>query len=141
MRRVLWFGEVDGLNRRGMDKHLQSFSVGVGWVSLGMGLLLTLAPRSGAALLGWGDRVPLARIIGAVDLIVGPGLLLDRARRTGWMRARALLSAAIALIYVRILADPSRRNRRVVGMLGLMTAVTTTDYSLYRKLKKVTPAK
>ena len=125
------------MNRRGIDEHVQNFSVGVGWISLGMGLLLTLAPRSGAALLGWGDRVPLARAIGAADLIVGPGLLLDPARRTRWMQARALLSAAIALIYARTLSNPSGRNRRALCMLGLMTAVTATDYSLYRRLKSV----
>lgn len=120
---------------RKVDKHVQGLSDVVGWGSLGMGILLTLAPGTGAALLGWKDRVSLARSIGAADLIVGPGLLLDRKRRTRWMQARALLSAAITLVYVWILSDPSRRSRRAVGMLGLMTAVTTTDYSLWQRLK------
>ena len=124
------------MSSRRIDKHLQGLCVGVGWVSLGMGLLLTLAPRSGAALLGWEDRVPLARVIGAVDLIVGPGLLLDRARRTRWMGARVLLSAAITLVYVRIFSDPSGRSRRAASMLGLMGAVTATDCSLWRRLRK-----
>ena len=51
------------------------------------------------------------------------------------MQARALLSAAIALIYVRILSDPPGRSRRAAGMLGLMAAVTATDYSLSRRLR------
>ncbi len=125
------------MNLRTVDKRVQDLSVGIGWVSLGMGLLLTLAPSTGAALLGWQERVALARAVGAADLIVGPGLLLDRARRTRWMQARALLSAAITLIYVQIISDPSRRSRRTVGMLAFMTAVTTTDYSLSRRPKHV----
>lgn len=84
-----------------------------------------------------GARVSLARSIGAADLIVGPGLLLDRGRRTRWMQARAFLSAVITLVYAWILSDPSRRSRRAVGMLVLMTAVTTTDYSLWQRLKGV----
>lgn len=127
------------MHMRLIDKHLQKLSTGVGCVSLGMGLLLTLAPRSAAALLGWGNREPLARAIGAADLIVGPGLLLDSTRRARWMHARALLSAAIALIYIWILSDPSWRSRRAIGMLGLMAAVTATDYSLYRRLEEGTP--
>ena len=119
------------------DERVLKLSGGVGWVSVGMGLLLTLAPSTGAAILGWGERAALARAVGAADLIVGPGLLLDRARRTRWMQARALLSAAITLIYVLILTDPSGRSRRAVGMLGFMTAVTTTDYSLARRLRGV----
>lgn len=34
----------------------QMLASGIGWVSLGMGLALTLAPRRSAAFLGWGDR-------------------------------------------------------------------------------------
>lgn len=119
---------------RWMDRHVQELSVVVGWVSLGMGLLLTLAPRTGVALLGWGDRVSLARVVGAADLLIGPGLLFDRRRRPRWMQARALLSAGIAVIYAWILSKPSQRSRRAAVMLGLMAAVTTTDYSLSRRL-------
>ncbi|WP_166397545.1 hypothetical protein [Rubrobacter marinus] len=53
------------------------------------------------------------------------------------MQARALLSAAIALIYVLILYDPSRRSRRATGMFGFMIAATATDYSLSRRLADV----
>jgi hypothetical protein len=41
---------------------------------------MTLAPRQSAALLGWADREGLARRVGGVDLIVGPGLLRGRRR-------------------------------------------------------------
>jgi len=47
---------------------------------LGMGLALIFAPDRTAALLGWGSRVRLARVVGVADLVVGPALLLGRRR-------------------------------------------------------------
>ena len=58
----------------------QRLATGVGWVSLGMGAAMTLAPRRSAALVGWADREGLARRVGGVDLIVGAGLLRGRRR-------------------------------------------------------------
>ena len=79
-------------------------STGVGWVSLGLGAAMTLDPRRSSSVLGWADREGLTRLVGAVDLILGAGLLLGH-RRAPWMLARALLNAVICLVYVRILAE------------------------------------
>ncbi len=83
----------------------------IGWISLGMGFALTLATLRSAALLGWGTRGRLARAIGASDLIVGLGLLLDR-RRSRWMVARAVLNAVLAGSYARVLAVETPRQTR-----------------------------
>ena len=91
-----------------------------------MGLFLTSAPCKSAAFLGWGDRTRLAHIIGLSDLIIGPGLLLDRDRRHLWMQARAPLSAAISLSYAWVLAGQSQQRNRASGILRLMTSVTAT---------------
>ncbi len=120
-----------------VDRHIHKLATGVGWISLGMGLFLTLAPYKSAAFLGWGDRTRLARIIGLSDLVIGPGLLLDRDRRYRWMQARALLSAAITLSYAWVLTSSPQQRNRASGMLTLMTSVTATDHLLSRRLRDI----
>jgi hypothetical protein len=119
---------------RGVDNRAQELAAVVGWVSLGVGLPLTLAPRRMATFLGWGDRAPLARAIGVADLVVGPVLLLrrDRAR---WMLVRALLNALLAAIYARVLAAGAPRRGRAVGGFVGMSALTLTDSFLARRLR------
>ena len=108
----------------------------VGWISLGIGLALTLAPRSSAESLGWGDRAGLTRLVGVADLIIGPALLLGRGRAR-WMLARALLNAALSGVYTWVLAAGTpRRGRALTGLLG-MSALTLTDYLLARRLRNV----
>jgi hypothetical protein len=107
-------------------------ATGVGWVTLVLGVAMTLDPRGSATLLGWADREGLARIVGAADLALGAGLLVGR-RRAGWMLARALLNAVIFYVYVRILTE----GRARAGGAGacLMAALTVFDYSLSRRLR------
>jgi hypothetical protein len=112
----------------------QGLALGIGWISLGIGLALTLAPRRSAAFLGWEDREGLARIIGAGDLIVGTGLLSDR-RRPRWMLARMFLNVVLAGVYARVLADGTARRKRAGGGLILMAVLTVVDYSLSRRLR------
>ncbi|QIN83394.1 hypothetical protein GBA63_12665 [Rubrobacter tropicus] len=114
---------------------LQRLALAIGWVSLGFGVALTLAPLRSAAFLGWGDREVPARVIGLADLIVGAGLLLDR-RRSGWMLARAVLNAALAAVYALALAEETPPRTRARGGLVSMICLTTFDYSLSRLLRK-----
>ena len=109
-------------------------TTGVGWVSLVLGVAMTLDPRGSASLLGWTDREGLSRLVGAADLALAAGLLVGR-RRAGWMLARALLNAAIFLVYVRILTEG--RTRAGGAGAGLMAALTVFDYSLSRRLRGV----
>ena len=113
----------------------QRLSKGVGWVSLGLGIAMTLDPRRSADVLGWADREGLTRFAGAVDLILGAGILLGR-RRAPWMLARALLNAAIGLVYVRVLAEGDPRSKGPAAGIGLMAALTLFDYSLSRRLRR-----
>jgi hypothetical protein len=84
---------------RKVDVHKHELAAGVGLVSLGIGVALSFAPERTAALVGWGGRARLARVVGAADLVVGLGLLLGRRRRSEWMVARAFLNAVMASIY------------------------------------------
>ena len=112
----------------------QMLASGIGWVSLGLGFALTLAPRRSAAFLGWGDRERLSRVVGAADLIVAAGLLAGRDR-SRWMAARAFLNAALALIYAGVLRQGAPRPGRAAGWLGVMVALTASDYALSRRLR------
>ncbi len=114
---------------------LQELASIIGWISLGMGFALTLAPLRSAALLGWGTRGRLARAIGAGGLIVGLGLLLGR-RRSRWMLARAVLNAVLAATYARVLAGETPRQTRARGGLASMIGLTVFDYSLSRRLQE-----
>ena len=96
---------------RMVDAHKHELAAGVGLVSLGIGVALSFAPERTAALVGWGERVRLARVIGAADLVVGVALLLGR-RRSEWMVARALLNAVMASIYAWVLAKGTPERGR-----------------------------
>ncbi len=119
---------------RKVDVHKHELAASVGLVSLGIGLALSFAPDRTAALIGWGERVRLARLIGAADLVVGLGLLLGR-RRSEWMVARALLNAVMAFIYAWVLAKGTPERARVIGGLDLMSGLTANDYLLSLRLR------
>ena len=119
-----------------MDAHVRVLSSGVGGISLGIGVVLSLSPRGSAEFLGWGDREREARILGVADLVVGAGLLLA-PRRSRPMLARAVLNAVIASIYVRASLDTETRRKRTVGGVCLMAALTVNDYYLSRRLAAV----
>ncbi len=110
-------------------------STGVGWVSLGLGAAMTLDPRRSSSVLGWADREGLTRLLGAVDLILGAGLLLGH-RRAPWMLARALLNAVICLVYARVLAEGDNRGKEAKAGVVLMAALTLFDYALSRRLRR-----
>lgn len=130
------FKHAYGVASRKLDERARGLAAVVGWVSLGMGLALTLAPRSSATALGWGDRARLARVAGVADLIIGPALLLDR-RRAPWMLYRTLLNAALSGVYAWTLVNGTpRRDRALGGMVG-MSVLTVTDGFLARRLRNI----
>ena len=130
------FQKAHGVASREVDGRARGLAFVVGWISLGMGLALTLAPRASAASLGWGGRVRLARAVGVADLIVGPALLWGRSRAR-WMLVRALMNAVLSAVYAWVLAiDTPRPGRALGGAVG-MSALAVTDYLLARRLASV----
>jgi hypothetical protein len=119
-----------------IDHRARGLGVGIGWLSLSLGIGLTLAPRKFAGLLGWGDRVHLARVIGAADLVVGTGLLLSR-HPSRWMLARTLLNVVIGSAYARVLSAGTPRRGRAIGGVCVMSALTANDYYLSRLLREI----
>lgn len=115
---------------------MQTLATGVGLVSLGLGVALTLAPSRTAAFLGWEDLETFPRVIAAGDLAVGVGLLVDR-KRSRWMRFRTLLNVVIFLSYAMIIAGEAQQRKRALGWAGLMLCLTAFDFSLARRLEEV----
>ena len=116
----------------GMDDRAKGLAACV--VSLGLGALLTFAPRRGATLVGWERHPRVARAFGVADLVAGAGLLLDR-RRSRWMFLRAFLDAAVAGVYALTLAEGGARRTRSVVMMGLMSVLTVVVYLTARRLR------
>lgn len=106
---------------------------GVGYISLGMGLGLTLFPKAGQKALGWENHRLLTRVVGAGDLILGTGLLLD-GKKSRWMLARSLLNLVIISTYARVLASEVPRRKRVISGSGMMAVPAVVDYLLWRHL-------
>ncbi|GLI94497.1 hypothetical protein [Methylocystis echinoides] len=61
---------------------------GLGWFSVGLGLVEFLAPRRVAEPLGMSDRATLVQTYGLREMIAGLGILLSR-KPTAWLWARA----------------------------------------------------
>ena len=110
--------------------------IGIGWISLSLGLALTLAPRKTADLLGWGDKEHLARVIGAADLVVGTGLLIS-PRSSRWMLARTLLNLVIGGAYAGVLSAGTPRRGCAIGGVCMMGVLTANDYYLSRHLREI----
>lgn len=92
------------------------------------------APRSGAALMGLGDRPRLGRAVGVGDLAIGGGLLLGRDRAR-WMETRALGNVAIAGLCGWALAAGTPRRGRTIALLAAMAGLTPVDGLVARRLR------
>lgn len=108
----------------------------IGWISLGLGVFLTIAPGPGAALMGFGDRPRLARAVGAGDLAIGAVLLLGRDPARG-MGARAAGNGAIAGLCGWSLARGTPHRGRALGLLVAMLGVIPIDLRVARRLRSV----
>lgn len=118
-----------GDNARGLG-------ISIGWISVSLGLALTVASRKTAGFLGWGGRERLARVIGGADLVVGTGLLVS-TRPSRWMLARTLLNVVIGGVYAGVLAAGTPERGRAIGGVCLMSALTANDYFLSRRLREI----
>jgi uncharacterized membrane protein len=98
----------------------------LGWFSIGLGLMETLAPRSVGRLIGVGDHSALVRLCGLREIASGVGLLSERApassamsRVAGDVMDLALLGAA--------LRSPDAQPRRLLVAATTVLGVTALD--------------
>ncbi len=100
----------------------------VGLITLGTGAALVLAPGRLGRLAGI-DDCRTARLLGAADLSLAPGLLSGRPRWP-WMAARAALNLPMAAV----LARSSRTSARLsaVNLLALTATDARVALTLHR---------
>ena len=73
----------------------------LGWVTLGAGLSLCAAPGPLMNAFGMGNRPNLGRFLGARDLVIGAGLLLQGQNTAAWVRARGIADALDGVLMAR----------------------------------------
>jgi hypothetical protein len=89
---------------------------GVGGLSLGLGLAMTVAPARAAELTGMTGARPLVRFLGARDLVIGAGLVSGRAPRS-WAQARAVADTAdAAMLATGLVSGTFDRPRAALGI-------------------------
>src|ERR1041385_5648030 len=74
-------------NGRAENANHDDLARGLGWFSLGIGLLGLFAPRRVNRLIGAGNHSALLRLIALRELVSGGGLLTQRDPST-WLKAR-----------------------------------------------------
>jgi hypothetical protein len=98
---------------------------GLGWFSVGLGLLELLAPRRLSYELGMGDRSGMIRAYGARELAAGIGILSQRDP-TPWVWARVAGDALDIATLVGALPDNRRRGNVELALLAV-AGVTLLD--------------
>ena len=121
-------GVPSAMMRRMTRERTERLADGVGWVTLGFGTALTVAPRRSARALGLGDRPVLAAVVGITDLGVGSGVLWGR-RRWAWMAARAALNIALVGCYATEANRAGGNSRARAGTIA-MASLSVVDTAL-----------
>ena len=89
----------------------------LGWVTIGAGLSLCAAPGPLMNAFGMGERPNLGRFLGARDLVIGAGLLLQGQNTAAWVRARGIADALDGVLILGGAATGAfRRDRAPIGL-------------------------
>ncbi len=94
---------------------------GLGWFSIGLGLLEFLAPSRLAEPLGIENRSTLVQTYGLREMIAGLGILLSR-RPTAWLWARAAGDVMDMAAVAPQMASANKRIRQASNLAALAIA-------------------
>ena len=115
-----------------MNEH--KLAHGIGWVSIGVGPALVVAPTRMTKGFGMGERSNLGRFLGIRDLVLGAGLLRSE-NRAPWLHARAISDAGDAALLIGGAASGAfPRGQAMVG-LTVATTFSVLSFVLARRLK------
>jgi uncharacterized membrane protein len=105
-------------------------AIGLGWLSVALGLSELIAPRALSRAVGLPRRRrarALLRTMGAREIAAGVGLLAQRRRSGPWLWARVAGDAIDLALLGGALASPRARRGRVLGAMGVVAGVTALD--------------
>ena len=106
---------------------------GVGFVSLGVGLALLVAPARTVEAFGMGEHKRLGRLLGVRDLILAAGLL-HGGNPAPWLRARALSDAADAALLAGGAASGAFPRGRAAFGVAVAAIFSVFSFVLARRL-------
>lgn len=112
-----------GRRRRRHDTAADTVARGLGWFSIGLGLLELFSGRNLASAVGLRNFAPMMRLYGVREIGTGAGLLL-RGDPTPWMWARV---AGDVLDLVTLAPAVGRRPVRGGSAVVIVSAVTLID--------------
>lgn len=92
---------------------------GLGWFSIGLGVLEFLAPQRVAEPLGMTGRATLVQSYGLREMIAGLGILLSR-RPTAWLWARAAGDVLDIAAVAPQLRSPNRNVQQANNLAALV---------------------
>ena len=99
---------------------------GLGWFSIGLGLIEVAAPQRLERLLRIGDRRGLLRALGVRELMTGAAILMQR-KPTPWIWARVAGDMMDVALLVAGLGKNRVQRSRIAGTVGVVTAITMLD--------------
>ena len=108
----------------GFDLDAEQVATGLGWFSIGLGLLEVLAPRRLGRRFGMGYAAPLLRLYGLREIAAGAGLLASRDK-SPWLWAR-VAGDALDLATLALGLAGRRHGSAVLG-IAAVAGVTMLD--------------
>jgi hypothetical protein len=99
-----------------------AFITGLGWFSIGLGLLEFFAPKRVAEPLGMSDRATLVQTYGLREMIAGLGILLSR-RPAPWLWARAAGDVLDMAAVAPQMGSSNRRIQQANSLAALVVAL------------------
>jgi hypothetical protein len=117
-----------------MDEH--GLARALGWLSVGIGVVVVALPGPLMKAIGLGDRPNLGRLLGVRDLVLGTGLLLGQNNKAAWCRARGIADALdVALIAGGAATGAFRRDRAPIGVAS-GASFSALSFLLARRLER-----
>lgn len=116
----------DSKTRKHRQRPADTVARGLGWFSVGLGLLQLLAPRTVARGIGMGRRTGVVRAYGAREIATGVGILLSK-RPAPWIIARIAGDALDMGTLAPRLTGRNRARRNSAIALGAVAGVAALD--------------
>ncbi|WP_034388853.1 hypothetical protein [Deinococcus sp. YIM 77859] len=117
----------------------QQVARGLGWFSLGIGVLEVAAPSRLTRFLGVQEKDTLVRAYGVRELLTGLGLLTQPGAAAGWVWARVVGDVLDLGTLGRARPKGADGRKRTANTLAMLTAITVVDVLCARALALAEP--